>query len=157
MLDNKILPSRKFDFSMDLPPAEIRGNHRSHYRTFRKYYTSYQELGLATIGNVLIHRNKKRPLLKLPFKKAIIVYTFYNNMLIDLDNFVYGMKSILDALVHKDVLEDDNALSVNPLSRYRKCVKAERKVDVSIIDTSQYESISISGETSGDADFLLTL
>jgi Holliday junction resolvase RusA-like endonuclease len=152
MTDNKIFPSRKFNFSIELPPTEIRGNHRSHFRTFRNHYNAYQEQGLVSIGNALVKQNTK-----IPFVKVIVIYTFYNNMLIDLDNFAYGMKAILDALVHRDVLEDDNALNVNPISRYRKCIKAERRADILILDTSKYENISISGETPGDSDFLLTL
>ena len=36
--------------------------------------------------------------LKFPYKKVLIVYTFMNNRLIDIDNFIYGMKAVQDAL-----------------------------------------------------------
>ena len=144
----KFFTGNYINFSTDLPPSQIRGNHRSHFRTFRKYYKNFQEQGLVALHNALLKTD-----FKLPFEKAIIVNTFYNNRLLDLDNFGYGMKAIQDVLVLQNVLIDDDALSITPINRFRKCTKNERRVDVMVFDTTNYKSVSI---VSG-SDFLLTL
>ena len=83
----------------------------------------------------------------------LIVNTFYNNRSIDLDNFAYGMKAVQDALVDREIIIDDNATTVIPLNRYRKCVKTERRVVIKVYNISGYEKVSIFG----DSDFLLEL
>ena len=148
---NNIIPpdeSRTITFSTDLPPSEIRGNHRSHFRTFRYHYKNFQEQGIVALHNALLKTD-----FKLPFKKAIVINTFYNNRLLDLDNFGYGMKCIQDVLVYQNVLIDDDALSITPINRYQKCTKNQRRVDVMVIDTTNYKNVSIFG----DSDFLLML
>ena len=135
-------------FNLDLPPKEIRGNHRSHFRTYRKFYNQYQEQGLVAIHNALLAGKTK-----IPLKKTLIVYTFMSNRLIDLDNFAYGMKAIQDSLVYKNVLIDDDALTIQPINRFQKCTIKERKVDVMLFDTSNYKKVSIFV----DSDFLLEL
>ena len=143
-----IFTGNYINFATDLPPSQIRGNHRSHFRTFRKYYKNFQEQGFVALHNALL-----KITFELPFKKAIIVNTFYNNRLLDLDNFGYGMKAIQDVLVYKKVLIDDDALSITPINRFRKCTKNERRVDVTVFDITNYKSVSIVA----DSDFLLTL
>ena len=143
-----IFTGNYINFSIDLPPSQIRGNHRSHFRTFRKYYKNYQEQGIVALHNALL-----KTTFKLPFEKAIIVNTFYNNRLLDLDNFGYGMKCIQDVLVLQNVLIDDDALSITPVNRFRKCTKNERRVDVMVFDTTNYKNVSIVA----DSDFLLRL
>lgn len=145
---SKIFSGNLITFSTDLPPAQIRGNHRSHFRTFRYHYKNFQEQGIVALHNALLKNN-----FKLPFEKAIVVNTFYNNRLLDLDNFGYGMKCIQDVLVLQNVLIDDDALSITPINRFRKCTKNERRVDVMVFDTTNYKNVSILA----DSDFLLML
>ena len=145
---SKFFTGNIITFSTDLPPSQIRGNHRSHFRTYRLYYKNFQEQGIVALHNALLKTD-----FKLPFKKAIIVNTFYNNRLLDLDNFGYGMKAIQDALIYKNVLIDDDALSITPINRYQKCPKMKRRVDVMVFDTTNYKNVSIFG----DSDFLLML
>ena len=63
------------------------------------------------------------------------------------------MKAIQDVLVYKKVLIDDDALSITPINKFRKCTKNERRVDVTVFDITNYKSVSIVA----DSDFLLTL
>ena len=63
------------------------------------------------------------------------------------------MKCIQDVLVYQNVLIDDDALSITPINRYQKCTKNQRRVDVMVIDTTNYKNVSIFG----DSDFLLML
>ena len=145
---SKFYTGNVITFSTDLPPSQISVNHRSHFRTFRYHYKNFQEQGLVALHNALLKTD-----FKLPFEKAIIVNTFYNNRLLDLDNFGYGMKCIQDVLVLQNVLIDDDALSITPINRFRKCTKNQRRVDVMVFDTTNYKNVSIFG----DSDFLLML
>ena len=63
------------------------------------------------------------------------------------------MKCIQDVLVLQNVLIDDDALSITPVNRFRKCTKNERRVDVMVFDTTNYKNVSIVA----DSDFLLRL
>ena len=91
MVVNKV--SLPIKFQMALPPSQIRGNNRSHHFIYNKHFQNYKN---NAIGNVLEAINLKG--YEFPYKKVLIVYTFMNNRLIDIDNFIYGMKAVQDAL-----------------------------------------------------------
>ena len=69
-VNNKFPPddvNQSIKFSLDLPPSQIRGNHRSHFRTFRKYYKNFQEQGIVALHNALLKTD-----IKLPFEKQLL-------------------------------------------------------------------------------------
>jgi Holliday junction resolvase RusA-like endonuclease len=142
---NILLP---ISFEINLPPSEIRGNNRSHYYVYNNSFQNY--LNVA-VGLILESINMKR--FNIPYTKGIVVYTFMNNRSIDLDNFIYGMKAVQDALVHMDIIADDDALTINPIARYKKCPIKQRKTLVEVYDTSDYAKVSIMG----DSELLLVL
>ena len=152
---SSILAPLPITFEMPIPPPEIRGNNRSHRMIFHKHFTGYQQIAISRLIEILNQPENVMPKLpwSLPFEKALIVNTFYNNRSIDLDNFAYGMKAVQDALVDREIIIDDNATTIIPLNRYRKCVKTERRVVVWVYNISGYEKVSIFG----DSDFLLEL
>ena len=69
---------------------------------------------------------------ELPFKKALVVYTFMNNRSIDIDNFIYGMKAVQDALTQTNIIDDDDALTISPIGKFVKCPVNERKVLIEV-------------------------
>lgn len=129
-------------FELDLPPSEIRGNNRSHHFKYNKYFQSYLN---SAIGNILEAINMRN--LKLPYKKALIVYTFKNNRSIDIDNFIYGMKAVQDALTHTNIINDDDALTISPIGKFVKCPVNQRKVLIEIWNTSNYAKVSIMADS----------
>ena len=153
--NNEISNSLPIKFEMPLPPAEVRGNNRSHRMVFHKHFSSYQNIAIAKLIEIIQSPENVMPLLPwiFPFEKALIVNTFYNNRSIDLDNFAYGMKAVQDALVDREIIIDDNATNIIHVNRYRKCPKSERKVVIEVYNISNYETVSIFG----DSDFLLKL
>ena len=76
-----------------------------------------------------------------------------NNRSIDLDNFIYGMKAVQDALVRAEIIADDDALTINPIAKFQKCTIHERKVVVELYDTTRYQSVAIWA----DSELLLML
>jgi Holliday junction resolvase RusA-like endonuclease len=135
-------------FYIDMPPSQIRGNNRSHHIAYNSYFQRYLN---TAIGLIIEAKSKQN--FKLPFSKSIVSYTFMNNRSIDLDNFIYGMKAVQDALVHADIIADDDALTINPIAKFQKCAIKERKVVVEVYDTSKYDKVAIWG----DSELLLVL
>jgi len=152
---SKISYSLPIKFEMPLPPPEVRGNNRSHRMVFHKHFSSYQNIAIAKLIEIIQSPENVMPVLPwtFPFEKALIVNTFFNNRSIDLDNFAYGMKAVQDALVDREIIIDDNATTIVPINRYRKCVKTGRKVVIWVYNISNYKEVSIFG----DSDFLLKL
>ena len=142
---NILLP---ISFEINLPPSEIRGNNRSHHYVYNNSFQNYLN---TAVGLILESINMKR--FNIPYTKSIVVYTFMNNRSIDLDNFIYGMKAVQDALVHMDIIADDDALTISPIARFEKCPIKQRKALVEVYDTSNYAKVSIMG----DSELLLVL
>jgi Holliday junction resolvase RusA-like endonuclease len=136
MVINKV--SLPIKFEMDLPPSQIRGNNRSHHYTYNKFFQNYLN---AAMG--YIYENTGGKNYKTPFEKTLIIYTFMNNRSIDLDNFIYGMKAVQDALVHTGIIADDDALTISPIGKFVKCPINQRKVSIEIYDTTNYKKVAI--------------
>ena len=54
---SKFFTGNLITFSTDLPPSQIRGNHRSHFRTYRLHYNNFQEQGIVALHNALLKNN----------------------------------------------------------------------------------------------------
>ena len=146
MVVNKV--SLPIKFQMALPPSQIRGNNRSHHFIYNKHFQNYKN---NAIGNVLEAINLKG--YEFPYKKVLIVYTFMNNRLIDIDNFIYGMKAVQDALSDIRIIKDDDALTISPIGKFVKCPVKDRKVLIEIWNIENYAKVSIMG----DSELLLVL
>ena len=110
----------------DVPPAEIRGNTRAHWRTMRRINRERRDtakwLTLSEVGSVDFN----------PMDKAEIFYHFYNNREIDLDNLIIGMKSTLDGIVDSGILIDDKPSNMELKVKFTKCSKPDIKTVVTI-------------------------
>ena len=135
-------------FEIDMPPSAIRGNNRSHHYNYNKTFQNYLNKAVGLIFEAI---NLKS--LNIPYKNCLISYTFMNNRSIDLDNFIYGMKAVQDALVRAEIIADDDALTINPIAKFQKCTIHERKVVVELYDTTRYQSVAIWA----DSELLLML
>ena len=81
--------TREYTFTIqEVPPKEIRGNSRAHWRTVRK-----------------INRERRESAKLLA--RVLISYEFYHWKPIDLDNLIFGMKSTLDGIVDSGIVLDD--------------------------------------------------
>jgi Holliday junction resolvase RusA-like endonuclease len=135
-------------FEMDLPPQQIRGNNRSHHFSYNKHFQAYLQ---SAIGNILEAINMKN--LNIPYSKTIVVYTFMNNRSIDIDNFIYGMKAVQDALTQTNIIDDDDALTISPIAKFVKCPIKQRKVLIEVWNIGIYANVSIMA----DSELLLRL
>jgi hypothetical protein len=121
------LKSREYKLEFyDVPPAQIRGNTRAHWRTMRRINRERRDaakwLALDAIGSV----NFK------PMQKAEVFYHFFNSREIDLDNLIYGMKSTLDGIVDSGILVDDKPSNMELRVKFTKSDKQNIKTLVYI-------------------------
>tara|TARA_R100000963_G_C4635715_1_gene99886 strand:- start:693 stop:1106 length:414 start_codon:yes stop_codon:yes gene_type:complete len=110
----------------DVPPAEIRGNTRAHWRTMRRINRERRDtakwLTIDAIGTIDF----------IPMEKAEVFYHFYNSREIDLDNLIYGMKSTLDGIVDSGILIDDKPSNMELRVKFTKSDKQNIKTLVYI-------------------------
>ena len=90
----------------EMPPKEIRGNSRAHWRTVRRINRGRREdaklLALVTV------QEADKTLTITPIESRVLIsYEFYHWKPIDLDNLIFGMKSTLDGIVDSGVVSDD--------------------------------------------------
>ena len=90
----------------EMPPKEIRGNSRAHWRTVRRINRERREdtklLALVTV------QEADKTLTITPIESRVLIsYEFYHWKPIDLDNLIFGMKSTLDGIVDSGVVSDD--------------------------------------------------
>jgi Holliday junction resolvase RusA-like endonuclease len=86
----------------EVPPKEIRGNSRAHWRTVRKINRERREQGRLLILELMEGNDVKT----IP-DRVLISYEFYHWKPIDLDNLIFGMKSTLDGIVDSGIVLDD--------------------------------------------------
>ena len=111
----------------DVPPPEIRGNSRAHFRTMRSVNRQRREtaryLALAAIEETGIKSLKPR---------VLVSYHFFNTREIDLDNLIIGMKPTLDGIVDSNLIDDDKPSNVKLEAEFTLCKKGERKTIITI-------------------------
>ena len=94
---------KKYSLTLpEVPPKEIRGNSRAHWRTVRKINRQRREEAKLLILELMQGRGVKT----IP-ERVMISYEFYHWKPIDLDNLIFGMKSTLDGIVDSGIVLDD--------------------------------------------------
>tara|TARA_Y100000994_G_scaffold151975_1_gene124403 strand:+ start:2464 stop:2859 length:396 start_codon:yes stop_codon:yes gene_type:complete len=113
----------------DVPPAEIRGNSRSHFKVTRQINRKRREtakfLALDAMHETGIKTLKPR---------VVVHYHFYNTREIDLDNLIIGMKSTLDGIVDSGLIEDDNPSKLKLEAEFTLCKKEEKKTLITVAE-----------------------
>ena len=113
----------------DVPPAEIRGNSRSHFKVTRHINRKRREtakfLALDAMHETGIKTLKPR---------VVVHYHFYNTREIDLDNLIIGMKSTLDGIVDSGLIEDDNPSKLKLEAEFTLCKKEEKKTLITVAE-----------------------
>ena len=111
----------------DVPPPEIRGNSRAHFRTVRSVNRQRREtakyLSLDAMEETGIKTLKPR---------VLVSYHFFNTREIDLDNLIIGMKPTLDGIVDSNLIDDDKPSNVKLEAEFTLCKKGERKTIITI-------------------------
>lgn len=94
---------KKYSLTLpEVPPKEIRGNSRAHWRTVRKINRQRREEAKLLILELMQGKGVKT----IP-ERVMISYEFYHWKPIDLDNLIFGMKSTLDGIVDSGIVLDD--------------------------------------------------
>ena len=113
----------------DVPPAEIRGNSRSHFKVTQQINRKRREtakfLALDAMHETGIKTLKPR---------VVVHYHFYNTREIDLDNLIIGMKSTLDGIVDSGLIEDDNPSKLKLDAEFSLCKKEEKKTLITVAE-----------------------
>ena len=122
--------NNKFSMQLnDVPPAEIRGNSRSHFKVTRQINRKRREtakfLALDAMHETGIKTLKPR---------EVVHYHFYNTREIDLDNLIIGMKSTLDGIVDSGLIEDDNPSKLKLEAEFTLCKKEEKKTLITVAE-----------------------
>jgi len=103
-----------------IPPPEVRGNSRAHWRT------KYDK-------NLLLKQSGVEQTLICPetFQKARITYIWYKAGVGDVDNFAIGMKGFLDGLVLGNMFRDDSSdCIVQGEHRFEKVKRVEERTEI---------------------------
>ena len=111
----------------DVPPAEIRGNSRAHFRTVRSINRQRRE-----IAKMLTLDRMQETGIKSLKPRVLVSYHFYNTREIDLDNLIIGMKPTLDGIVDSGLIEDDKPSNVKLAAEFSLCKKGEKKTIIKI-------------------------
>lgn len=111
----------------DVPPAEIRGNSRAHFRTVRSINRQRRE----TAKFLTLSEMQEAKIMSLK-PRVLVSYHFYNTREIDLDNLIIGMKPTLDGIVDSGVIEDDKPSNVKLAAEFSLCKKGEKKTIITI-------------------------
>ena len=114
----------------DIPPAELRGNSRAHWRTVRRINRERRDLAKWLALEQLQG--------KIPFEKCTMIIEFYHNRKIDYDNFHIGFKSSLDGIVDSCLVPDDNPEVLDVELKFHKCKKGESKTVVTFIPMREH-------------------
>ena len=111
----------------DVPPAEIRGNSRAHFRTVRCINRQRRE-----IAKLLTLERMQETGIKSLKPRVLVSYHFYNTREIDLDNLIIGMKPTLDGIVDSGLIEDDKPSNLKLAAEFSLCKKGEKKTIIKI-------------------------
>ena len=126
---NKIINKKITIELYDVPPPEIRGNSRAHYKIIRNINRQRREtakfLALDAMQETSIKTLKPR---------ITVHYHFYNTREIDLDNLIIGMKCTLDGIVDSGLIEDDSPSKVKLEAEFTLCKKNEKKTLITLTE-----------------------
>ena len=111
----------------DVPPPEIRGNSRAHFRTMRSVNRQRRETARYLAFDAMEETGIKS--LK---PRVLVSYHFFNTREIDLDNLIIGMKPTLDGIVDSNLIDDDKPSNVKLEAEFTLCKKVERKTIITI-------------------------
>jgi len=120
----------------DIPPAELRGNSRAHWKTIRRVNRERRDLAKWLALEQLQGR--------IPFEKCTMIIDFYHNRKIDYDNLHIGFKSSLDGIVDSGLVPDDNPEVLDVELKFHKCKKGNSKTIVTFIPMREY-SVKVDG------------
>jgi hypothetical protein len=128
-MNNKIINKKITIELYDVPPSEIRGNSRAHYKIMRSINRQRREtakfLALDAMQETGIKTLKPR---------VMVHYHFYNTREIDLDNLIIGMKCTLDGIVDSGLIEDDSPSKVKLEAEFSLCKKNEKKTLITLAE-----------------------
>ena len=99
--------TREYTFTIqEVPPKEIRGNSRAHWRTVRKINRERRESAKLLAIETAQKTDDKITVTPID-SRVLISYEFYHWKPIDLDNLIFGMMSTLDGIVDSGIVLDD--------------------------------------------------
>ena len=106
-----------------IPPAELRGNSRAHWRVKAPKIKDFRATGFIC-ARVYLEGWNLVPTVRITFE-------FFHWRRIDLDNLIIGMKPWVDGLVDGVVVEDDTPDHiVYGQHSFHKCKKGEERTIV---------------------------
>ena len=111
----------------DVPPPEIRGNSRAHFRTVRSVNRQRRETAKYLSLDAMEETG-----IKSLNPRVLVSYHFFNTREIDLDNLIIGMKPTLDGIVDSNLIDDDKPSNVKLEAEFTLCKKGERKTIITI-------------------------
>ena len=114
----------------DIPPAELRGNSRAHWRTVRRINRERRDLAKWLALEQLQG--------KIPFEKSTMIIEFYHSRKIDYDNLHIGFKSSLDGIVDSGLVPDDNPEVLDVELKFHKCKRGESKTVVTFMPMREH-------------------
>jgi Holliday junction resolvase RusA-like endonuclease len=107
-----------------MPPPELRGNSRSHWRAKNAKKKEFQEL-------TFWYMHQQNEPLAEPMDKVTIKYTaYYCGRPIDIDNLITGMKYAQDCLTIQGIIPDDSPDHIKNVSVEYHRVKHKRQVQL---------------------------
>ena len=113
----------------DVPPAEIRGNSRSHFKITRQINRKRRETAKFLALDAMYETG-----IKTLKPRVVVHYHFYNTREIDLDNLIIGMKSTLDGIVDSGLIEDDTPSKLKLEAEFSLCKKEEKKTLITVAE-----------------------
>ena len=120
---NRKIVNKKITIELyDVPPPEIRGNSRAHYKIMR------------TINRQRRETAKFLAMDAMQDSGINVHYHFYNTREIDLDNLIIGMKCTLDGIVDSGLIEDDSPSKVKLEAEFTLCKKNEKKTLITLTE-----------------------
>jgi len=95
--------TRVFEIELGwIPPAEVRGNSRTHWRAKAAKIKELRQSGFDHMFHLQVENNILRK-----FEQVRITYHFTHNRWIDIDNIAFGMKAFVDGMVDAEAVQDD--------------------------------------------------
>jgi len=126
---NKIINKKITIELYDVPPPEIRGNSRAHYKIIRNINRQRRETAKFLALDAMQETG-----IKILKPRITVPLSFYNTREIDLDNLIIGMKCTLDGIVDSGLIEDDSPSKVKLEAEFSLCKKNEKKTLITLTE-----------------------